>query len=97
MDKEVTIYQLNFDYTLPRIIKKLIKIEKKDKLKCEKNGKIEITLVDAWESPHNGDFSDEHEYGYKTFTQAKTALIKFVKKEYCQEIKHINGLKETNI
>jgi hypothetical protein len=95
--REVTLYQLNFDYDdTPYIRKKTFKLDEKDKVKEYKNGGVELTLVDAIESGHNGDWSDDHENGYKTFKQAKDALIKRSKEDFKKEMAHIKSLKETH-
>lgn len=92
MTQEITLYQFNFDYTMPYISKKTIKVEKKDKVVEDAGGYISITLVDNYQNGHNGDWEDERECGYKTFEQAKKALIKLSKEDAKKEIDHIKAL-----
>lgn len=88
MTQEITVYQFNFEYTLPYISKKTIKVEKKDKVVDADDGFVRITLVDDYQNGHNGDW----ESGYKTFEQAKKALIKKSKEDAKKELDHIKAL-----
>lgn len=95
MSKEVTIYQINLEYhDYPRILKKTFKLDEKDGLVIDKDGYTQITLVDACVSGHNGDYYDDHEYGYQTFKQAKLAFLKQTKEKFKKFIEKINDLSE---
>lgn len=93
-NKSETFYEIVYEYQYPHIKKKTVAISKNDKVEYGNDGSVSITLKDAWESPHNGDWSDEHLYGYKTFVQAKRGLAKEAQEEYKKRIKHINKMKE---
>ena len=95
MTKEVTIYQFNFDYSYPRILKKTFKFDNTDKVVEDESGFVQITLVDSYQNGHNGDWEDERECGYKTFAQAKKGLITRSKADFKKELDHIKSLKET--
>jgi hypothetical protein len=92
--RQVTIYQLNFDYHDPRIVKRTFTLDPSDKIKDGANGSVEVTLVDAQQSGHNGDWYDDHEYGFQTFKHAKASLIRRVKSDFKKEMDHIKSLKE---
>jgi hypothetical protein len=94
MYKIYTIYQHNFDNSLPYIKRNTFKLDKTDKVEETKDGLIHITLVDAHQSGHNGDWYDSHEYGYLTFEQAKKALIKRSKEDAKKELDHIKSLSD---
>lgn len=97
MIREITIFQTKmsgYSYDTPRIIKKTFTLEDKDKLEIKKDGYIEITLVDACVSGHNGDYYDDHESGYQTFKQAKKSLITQVKENFKKLNEQIKNIKE---
>lgn len=94
--REVTLYQLNFDYHSPYIRKKTFKLDEKDKIEEGESGYVHITLVDSYQNGHNGDWEDEDESGYKTFKQAKFALVKRSKADAKKEMDHIMSLKESH-
>jgi len=95
MTQEITLYQFNFDYTMPYISKKTFKVEKKDKVEEGKDGYVKLTLVDDYQNGHNGDWEDSWESGYKTFEQAKKALIKLSKEDAKKELDHIKALSKS--
>ena len=92
MTQEITLYQFNFDYTMPYVSKKTIKVEKKDTVAKGKDGYLQVKLVDNYQNHHNGDWEDEYESGYETFEQAKKALIKRSKADAKKELDHIKAL-----
>ena len=95
-ESEATLYQINLEYgDYPRILKKTFKLDAKDKIIIDKNGHTQITLVDACQSGHNGDWYDDHESGYQTFKQAKLAFLKRSKEKFEKLIEQIKALKET--
>lgn len=91
---EITLYQPIWEHTCPYVKKKTFKLDKKDKVEFKDDGFIGITLVDEYQNGHNGDWEDEHEYGYTTFEQAKRSLLKHAKEEAQKKIKYIKLLKE---
>ena len=94
--KTITVYTLErHDYTQIGYIKKQIINITKDVIVKNENGKLNITLVDNYQNGHNGDWEDEHIYGYETYNLAKKGLIERAK-EQIQELKNrIKKIKST--
>lgn len=92
MTQEMTLYQFNFDYVMPYISKKTFKVKKTDTVVEENDGFVKVTLVDDYQNGHNGDWEDSWEKGYKTFEQAKKALIERSKEDAKKELDHIMAL-----
>jgi hypothetical protein len=94
--KEITLFVLkssNYDGNL--IIKKqTFKIEKKDKLEIYSDGFVRITLVDAWQNGHNGDYENDYVGGHTTFENAKKYLLKKEKETYTKRIEYIKSMEE---
>lgn len=98
MSKQIEIYILEghyFDPCHPKtIIKKVIKKDKDVLVKEGANGRIDITIKDAYQNGHNGDWEDDHIVGYKTFNDAKKVMLEQLKEMYKDKLEEIKLLEE---
>jgi len=94
--KNITLYVLKaHNYDGSRYIeKKTVEITKDDKVQNTK-GIIAITLTDACQSGHNGDWYDEHVNGFETYKLAQKALIEYIKDQIKELKKRIDTVKNT--
>lgn len=98
--RKVTIYRIVPKYTYgdnDTIKKEIITLSKEDSVK-NTDGYIAITLKDACQSGHNGDWYDDHINGFETFKLAKNEMINRVKvqiQKLKDKIKQIKSTKES--
>jgi hypothetical protein len=98
MNKQIEIYTLvgnSFDFYPPqRIVKKVITIDKDVIITNGLNGRVDITIKDAYQNGNNGDWEDDDIVGYKTFNDAKRVMLERVKEKYKKEVQRIKLLEE---